>query len=221
MMQIHLSKSLVKKLSGHVQSPRNVDRRALQWYAHHVNIADCDCIIIMEKQSRYALVFCDLDEHDFDRFPELFKERLWRETALIAQLDAPLADEDLAFLIELTVALGQKQNYQPGSDRSVMSHMLQVKEHLEYLVYVEGCDLPVSHDDAVSFGLLTNDTLRKRKEDNEYFVPLEVFRRFWLGLLDHVARAPVSKDSPNLIDTKRKSYLAPNVIAVDFSRGRG
>ncbi len=216
MMQIYLSKLLSHRMSAHLSPQRSIDRRALQWYAHQVTVAGTECVIVMEQQSRYALVFCALKNADLEDFPSLFRERLWREMAVITQLEAQLKEEDLAFLIELAASIAQQQSYQSGGNRSVMSHILQVKEHLEHLVCSQQLALPVNHDDSVRYDLLVNAQRRKRKEDQDYFVPLDVFSSFWLGLLDHV-----SEVKPELaLSRRQKRYLAPNVIQVDFSRGR-
>lgn len=213
MMQIHVSKRLGQTLKPLLAPAGQPDLQALQWYAHLVTVADADCVIVMEQQSRYALIFCDLSRRELANFPDMLKDRLWREVALLAQLESPLAKRELAFLIELAAGIGGRQSYSLGTDSSVLSHIRQVKEQLEYLVYDEALPLPVAADDAVRFGLAVNDTMRSRKSTRDWFVPLEVFRDFWLGLLDHVSQAQ-AKIAPE------RHYIAPNVIAVDFARHR-
>lgn len=213
MMQIHVSKRLGQTIKPLLAPAGPPDMQALQWYAHLVTVAGSDCVIAMEQQSRYALVFCDLSRRELAGFPGLFKDRLWREVALLAQLESPLAKRDLAFLIELAAGIGGRQSYSLGTDSSVLSHIRQVKDQLEYMVYDEDLPLPVAADDAVRFGLSVNDTVRTRKSSRDWFVPLEVFRDFWLGLLEHVSQV---HPRPPL----ERHYIAPNVIAVDFGRRR-
>lgn len=211
MLQIHLSNSLAKVLKFHLQDAIEVDSTALQWYAHFTEVADSPCIVVMEMQSRYAMVFCGDSLAPAEDFPEVFQDRLWREVCVITQLDKPLPESDVAILSDIALDLSAVQHYQKGSQRSVMTHINQVMDQLRYMVEIEGYPIPQTGPDAVSFGLNANDMLRKRKEDKDYFVPLEVFRDFWLGLIS-VVKAKARVHEPVV------SGNQSNVINVDFKK---
>ncbi len=217
MIQFHLSKDLAIDLAIQPQASTDTDPGAMHWYAHRVTISRRKCVIAMEQQSRYAMVFCGLTKQDFVQFPSLFQERLWREVCVITQLEEPLPAADVELLPDLALSLCAEQHYQPGHDRSVTSHINQVKEHLEAAVLYDGYPLPVDDDDALQFGIQTNQMLRKCKGDKDYFVPLQVFGDFWLGLLQHLNGEHSSSDQAH---TENAQPLPANVISVDFNSGK-
>lgn len=214
MLQIHLSQSVAKELEGHLQEPKKPEPTALQWFAHKVVIARRKCLILMEYQSRYAMVFCGLTKKQFDNFPDILQERIWREVNIISQLDESLTEDDFAILSDLTLDLTATQYYQRGSDRSVMSHISQVVEDLKASVEEDGFELPTTSNEAIHFGLGVNDILRKRKSDKDYFVPLEVYTGFWLGLVDVVK----SKMGDSGKASSAITHSEDNVIHVDFGK---
>ncbi len=217
MIQFHLSKDLATDLAIQPQASSDADPGSMHWYAHRVTISRRKCIIAMEQQSRYAMVFCGLTKQDFVQFPSLFQERLWREVCAATQLESPLSAADIELLSDLALSLCAEQHYQPGHDRSVTSHINQVKEHLEAAVLYDGYPLPVDDDDALSFGIQANQMLRKCKGDKDYFVPLQVFSDFWLGLLRHLnGEQPTSRQS----STGSTQPLPDNVISVNFNNSK-
>ena len=135
----------------------------------------------MEWQSRYSMVFAGLTKAEFQNFPKTCADRLWREVVSICQLD-DVQSQKMAELVEMVAA---EQSYQSGSDRSVQAHINDVAWHL-------GCEaneagyLPEKPEEAFGFGIKMNEWLRKRKGDKDYFVPVEIFRDCWLGMLEHV-----------------------------------
>lgn len=121
----------------------------------------------------------------FEKFPELFLDRLLREALSICQL----ADEQSEHLAALVMLLGESIHISPGSDRSVQAHINDVARELDWMARDIGY-LPEQASHEFNFGLRVNQTLRKRKGDKDYFYPLEELRGFWLGLLGHVASRP-------------------------------
>lgn len=214
MLQIHLSNALIKVLKPHLNEAIQVDATALQWYGHYSTIGDCGCIVLMELQSRYAMVFCGQNPEDIEFFPDILQDRLWREVCVITQLESPLPEDEIAMLSDIALDLSSSQHFQKGSDPSVTAHIAQVFDQLRYMVEVEGYPLPEHGADAVSFGLQVNESYRKRKGDIDYFVPLEVFRDFWLGLIDVVKNKKPGRATSIKFDSDEQSK--DNVIKVDF-----
>lgn len=179
---------------------------------------------MMEWQSRYAMLFCGAVAKQVEEFPDVVQDRLWREVCVITQLDQLLPDDDIALLSDIALDLSSDQHYLKGTDRSVMAHISQVVEQLRYMVEFEGYPLPEDGADAVSFGLSVNEMLRKRKGDKDYFVPLEVFRDFWLGLIRVVKEQPAAKKSSASLSAvgtvSEASERGDNVINVDFKKRR-
>lgn len=214
MLQIHLSQSLAKELESHLQETIAAEPTALQWYAHKVVVDRRKCLVMMEYQSRYAMVFCGLTKKEFDNFPDMLQERIWREVNIISQLDESLTEDDFAILSDLTLDLTATQYYQRGSDRSVMSHISQVVDDLRSSVEDDGFELPTNSNEAIHFGLGVNDMFRKRKGDKDYFVPLEVYTGFWLGLVEVVK----SKTGDAAKAKAAIIHSEDNVIHVDFGK---
>src|SRR3972149_4411746 len=116
MVQIYMSKTLAADLAGHLtEAPRNPG--AMQWYAHRVHVLRHKCVIVMEAESRYAIVFTGLTKPDFQRFPDLFRDRLIREALSICQLH----DDQSAKLDALAMVVTESVQILPGSDRSVQA----------------------------------------------------------------------------------------------------
>jgi len=180
MIQFHLTKKLAKDMKEHVQLSTEVNHQAMQWYANIVTVARRKCIIAMELQSRYVMIFCGMTKEEFEQFPKTFQERLWRE--VLALCEEEVNENVLTRISDQVLCLANEQNYQEGHDRSVSTHINQVAQSLEIYVQYQGYDLPVSSAAAFEFGVRENQMIRKRKEDKDYFRPIEVFREFWLHL---------------------------------------
>ncbi len=215
MLQIHLSQALSKDLKAHVNKPVDIEPTALQWYGHKVVVDGEDCIILMELQSRYAMVFCGITQYHLDNFLDVVQERLWREVCAIVQLEEDLPEHDMALMSDMVLNLSREQFFQQGYNRSVTTHINQVVDQLKYTVEDERYALPADMGQAMEFGLIINDQLRKRKGDVDYFVPLEVFRDFWLGLLD-VLLSQELEASEGDDDLVLEGEHESKVIHVDF-----
>lgn len=215
MIDFHLSQTLAKDLTMHVCEETAINPSGLQWYAHRITIARRKCIIAMEEQSRYAMVFCGLTKTEFEYFPEIFQDRLWREVISLCELDD---DDDIAEMSELVLNLSVEQHYSPGSNRSVQSHIRQVANELSWMVDNDVYRLPMSGSEAFAFGLSANEMLRSTSERKGYFQPFLVFRDFWLGLLKQVRQQSAEKYAPaQLSHAPRGKAGENNIIHVDFT----
>ncbi len=204
MIQLYLSRDLAKDLASlpieQAPTSTEVSAGAVIWYAHRVTIMRRKCIIALEYQSRYAMVFCGLTKPDFINFPQLFGQRLLQEACVITQLHQPLPEPDFQLLCELAKEVSTEQKFACRNDRSVQSHINQIKDHLEDLVLRGGYPLPETDEEAMQFGLIANDMLRKTKNHKDYFVPLKVYKEFWLGMIRHVKEqvaGPILNEGPD------------------------
>ncbi len=215
MIDFHLSKILAKDLNMHLSEVTTAQSSGLQWYAHRVTIARRKCIIAMELQSRYAMVFCGLTKTEFEYFPEIFQDRLWREVISLCELDD---DDDIAEMSELVLNISVEQHYDTSNNRSVQSHIRQVADELSWMVDNDVYRLPMSGTEAFAFGLSANEMLRSTSERKDYFQPFLVFRDFWIGLLQHVRQQSAEKyTSQKKQVSPREKNDANNVIRVDFT----
>lgn len=203
MLQFYLSNTLASDMKMHITEPLEINPAALQWYGHRVTIMRRKCVLMMENKSRYCMVFAGLTKPDFENFPDLFMDRLWREAVSICQLD----DRVSKILAESVHIIGEQQHYQIGSDRSIQAHLRQVTDDIDYMVNYKTGRLPEHGEEEFGCGIRVNETLRKRKGDKDYFVPLEVFRDFWLGLVDHSQK---NKATDNVLPFRRKQLGKPD-----------
>ena len=183
-IQIHVSKALAVDLKPHL-AKAPIDLRAMQWYGHRIQVLRRKCVILMELRSRYAVVFTGLTKPDFARFPEIFRDRLLREALVLSQLDEARTER----LTGLVGLVAENVEIMPGSDRSVQAHINDVVWHLELMAREIG-SLPEDAWQEFNFGLRANQMPRTCKGEKEYFIPLEVMRGFWLGLLEHGVPRP-------------------------------
>ena len=181
MLQCYLSKILTQDMKIHIKEPAATNPGALQWYGYRVTVMHRKCVLMMEYKSRYCMVFAGLTKPDFENFPRIFTERLWREVVSICELD----DTQSENLTALAHVVAEQQYYQPGSDRSVQAHLRQAADELEIMVNHYTGRLPERGEEEFGCGVKLNGMLRKRKEDKDYFVPLEMFRELWIGLLEY------------------------------------
>lgn len=189
MLQFYLSKTLAGDLHNHLAEPQAALPGAMQWYGHRVTVQRRKCVLMMELQSRYCIVFAGLTKPDFENFTELFVERVWREAVSICQLD----DDQSARLALLARLVGEQQHYQTGSDRSVQAHLRQAADDLYYIANQAG-RLPDSAEEQFGCGVKINQMLRKCKGDKDYFVPLKLFRSFWLSMLEFDQQRQTEKE---------------------------
>lgn len=226
MIEFHISETLVKDLEMHLRPPRPATAYGLQFYAHRVTVARRKCMIVMELQSRYAFVFCGMTKKEFEQFPELFQERLWREVLSICELEN---EDDMAFMSDLVLGLSSEQYFQPGTNHGVEMHVSQVADQLVWMVNNGIYKLPVLGSDAFAFGLDVNEVPRTVDGGQSYFQPYLVFKEFWRGMLAFARKEkkgrsvdvpfePPETWSSTLAARMDKSFglAEDNVIKVDF-----
>lgn len=203
MLQFYLSKTLAGDMKMHIQAPIAANPGAMHWYGHRVTLKRRKCVLMMELKSRYCMVFAGVAKSDFENFPEMFVDCLWREVVSICQLD-DAQSEHLAGFVHV---VAEEQYYRLGSDRSVQAHLRQAAEDFDYMVNYQVGHLPELAEEQFGCGVRINETIRKRKEDKDYFVPLEVFRDFWLGMLEFTSGRQASSEydlSDNVVPFRRR-----------------
>ncbi|MFP8966951.1 DUF6933 domain-containing protein [Pokkaliibacter sp. CJK22405] len=180
MIQIYLSKALAGNMKPILSAELDIQPDGMHWYAHLVTLPQGRCVLAMEEYSRYVMLFTDVDFDDISHFPELFRERLWREVLAVCMLDDNSTKDVLGALVD---QLSIQQVYRQGYDASVMAHLRDVSQHLEEETKKLG-HLPRSQEDAFNFGLRVNDVERHRGGSSRGFRPLQLFSESWLGMLE-------------------------------------
>lgn len=180
MIQIYTFKSLSSDLAMHLNdAPPNPG--ALQWYAHRVQIMRRKCVIAMEMQSRYAMLFPAMTKPDFLRFPETFRDRLVREASTICAF-CGVSTEEVMAVAELAA---ESVKVMAGTNRSVQGHINEVARDLDWRAREIGA-LPANDSEAFSFGLWVNETPPGRKGERDMIIPLLQMQNFWLGMREQI-----------------------------------
>jgi hypothetical protein len=174
MLHLHTSKPMTESLqkAGCTCSALPEEPKAWHWHVHRFALFRKRCIIAMEEESRYAMLFLGLKKKDLARFDRVFAKRLLLEARWLCALDAK-QDQRLTAVIESQV---QPVSFSVGMNRSVQSHIRQAIEEAEIHVAYHLEAVPESLDEILGLGLYLNKTIRKRKQDRDYFVPMERWR---------------------------------------------
>ncbi|RLT95007.1 MAG: hypothetical protein D9N11_15320 [Ketobacter sp.] len=212
MMQFFVSKELAKGLGPHLKPTKNLEP-SLLWRADMAQIGTDTCVVAQEVYSKYVMVFCGLDREGFRNFPELFRERFWREaTALCLQGTGFEQDS----LIGGLSSLCDQQHYQLDPVPREEDRIMNITEKLERLYLQEKQPLPIDGKAAFKFGIQVNGHKREREGQVSARSPMELFRGACLDLveqvLDEARHSPQEK--PAVISE------VDNVVTVDFGRNR-
>lgn len=200
MIHLHLSKIFaddLHKAGCNTQAPATKDS-TWHWYAHRVTLLRRKCIIVMEEESRYALIFVGLKKPDLAQFGKVLASRIVAEASGLCDLPHPGPNEQLIDKLTRTCTpLGFSQ----GLNRSLQAHIKHVALEMELIVRHRVGRLPENAKEEFALGLMLNDTLRKHSKEKDYFVPVKRWRENLLRMLE-------PRDTSNLIclaDFRKKS----------------
>lgn len=149
-----------------------------QWVLHLVQIRRQPCVVAMEVETRYAMLFTGLKKGDVTGFVNQFIERLANSQCFAAR--------DLGMLIDFEAALSQfttrhhKLRFFLRPHRSAQAHIKEVVWLLEQQ-FAKARELPVGHTECAAFDKRINDFLRKTATHRDYFVPAEEMLVTWLA----------------------------------------
>jgi hypothetical protein len=199
MIQLHLTKKFHEDLSksGCALPETNDQAAGWHWYAHRITLLRKKCVIVMEEECRYALIFFGLKKMDFARFEQVLISRVIAEASWLCDLPQPKENE---ILIEKVRQKCSGMFFDRTPNRSVQAHIRQVAQELEYLIYFIDEKLPELAEEEIELGLKLNDRLRKRQQDKDYFMPLECWRKSLLSLAPPQGSAKIY----NLDDFRKK-----------------
>ncbi len=142
------------------------------WFVHRVNLERRKCVLAMEEQTRFVMLFCGLTKPDFAQFPTIFADRLWR--TIVAVCEVP--DVQFGLVRERIFSLCMNPVWHKFQDRSVQSHIRQAAFELKWLMHRDG--FPASITDEFAYSLKLNETPRTR-HGGQYMWPLEEFQKKW------------------------------------------
>jgi len=199
MIQLHTTKKLHEDLtkSGCAVPETDGKTEGWHWYAHRITLMRKKCVIVMEEECRYALIFFGLKKGDFANFEQVLTSRIIAEATWLCDLPDPGKNK---ILIEKVQQKCNEIFFDRKSNRSVQAHIRQVAEELEYLVLFIDEKLPELAEEEIHLGLKINDRLRKRQQDKDYFMPIKSWRKSLLTLISAQRGAKIY----NLDDFRKK-----------------
>ena len=203
MIQFNLSLNAVKDLAAIVGPKHEPIPGAIQWYIHRVTINRKKVVIAMEERSRYAMIFAGMKKKDFDDFPSVFVQRLVNEVISICKLD----DDSTEKLIALVNLIAKNMYFHKNSNRSVSAHIRQASDELDWMIERVG-RLPKSEEEEFGAGTEVNSSLRKTAQYKDYFVPIEIFKDFWMDMLEHI----LEKETEGSLKNDSNKPQSNNVI---------
>ncbi len=155
------------------EPPRHVE----QWLVHCLRIQRKTCVLVMDIDTRYAMVFVGLRRGDPEGFLNAFATRLMNEMALAASEIGMLADFETA----LTAFLERHARFSfvKRSERSTLAHLTQAAWDVE--LFAEDADhLPESHEECAALDARLNDTPRQAKGRPGWFYAQQEMLCAWL-----------------------------------------
>lgn len=182
----HPSQDLPFLIDTDGQPPRDVQ----QWLVHFVRILRKPCVVAMDIDTRYAMVFPHVKKGDPAGFLNAFATRLVNEMVLATSEVGMLGD----FETMLTRFLERHQRFQfvRRMERSTQAHLKDAVWHFEYRCNEAGRVLE-THEECAVIDAQINSGLRSVKGRKDYFLPYEEMLCAWLrsygGLTDNGAAA--------------------------------
>ena len=212
MMQFFVSTGLAKGLGPHVKPNKNLEP-SLLWRADVAQIGADTCVVAQEVYSKYIMVFCGLDREGFRNFPELFRERFWREATALC-LQGTNFEQDS--LIGSLSSLCDQQHYQLDPIPREEDRIMNITEKLERQFLYEKQPLPIDGKAAFKFGIQVNGHKRQRDGQPSAPSPMELFRGACLDLVeDALEQGTFMVPSNSAVISE-----VDNVVTVDFGRNR-
>ncbi|WP_221794521.1 hypothetical protein [Oceanobacter mangrovi] len=211
MIRCDVSTMLAKPLARHIRSgaPTSPD---LYWRADLVVIGTEPCVVAEEIQTGYVMVFCCLDERDFGRFPQLFRDRFWRELAAICKHTGAYDSQTLASGFQ---ALFADQYYHHDPYPIEEGRVLKASEKLERHFLYKQQPLPADGRSAFEFGFAFNSRQGRNKDAP---TALEMMGNHCLNWLEQYLEENPAVAEPDL--PVAVTSIEDNIVTVDFGRSR-
>jgi hypothetical protein len=152
----------------------------LQWQCHVIEEQGRSCVIAMEVDTRFAMVFTTLKPGDPELFISTLIERLFNlQWSIARELQIVSGTEHDAWLKNF-IDVHRRFCFVARTDRSVQAHINEVARDFVWELDTRKCGLPGSHHECATFDATFNDGLRSTRDRREYFCPDEAMLFHWL-----------------------------------------
>jgi len=146
----------------------------MQWILHVVKLLDKNCVVAMEVNTRYSMIFTDVSEVDSELFVKRFIVRLVTEMCIMFDLSF----ENIQSYVDDFVEQHAQALVCQRGNRSVQSHINDVVWHLSTQVEKTG-KLPADINELINLGVFVNQLLRTTSLIKDYFYPYEMMHDQW------------------------------------------
>ncbi|WP_153111267.1 DUF6933 domain-containing protein [Propionivibrio limicola] len=156
------------------EPPRHVQ----QWLAHLIEVRGKPCVLAMDIDTRYAMVFTNVGKGNTASFLNTFAERLVNQMVFAAQSVGMMADFETmwAQFLEYHARFQFFLRY----DRSTMTHLLDAARAFEDHVESTG-QWPETHEECAVVDASINQLLRGVKGRRDHFVPATEMLCQWMA----------------------------------------
>lgn len=191
MLHFFISKDLSSSFYPHFKSPSISSIQELRWYVYSIETYEGRFLICMEEATRYCLVFHELSDGDFLKFPNIVKDRLWREILTLAEEHRG----NRKILSALKTDFLSQSYFSLGWDYAECSEIFTIAEDLKRLLdRLGGYPLPGCTEFSLSLQL--NQIKRYSYVYQGSILPLHAFKTFWRKKFVAEARHCLSKRTP-------------------------
>lgn len=149
MIELQLSANVSDMLPRVSYRPQFSD--GWQWSGHGCKLLDHDCLLLLEHQSHYMMLFVDLNMSDYEAFQQIWQRRLLAEALTVADLDS-IAECDLQ--IEL-LNRSEFLFVTEGQSSSKTEALAEVEYGLSVLAQQYG-RLPANESEEFRWGVVLN-----------------------------------------------------------------
>jgi hypothetical protein len=158
------------------------DIRPWNWHAKIIKFARTKYVLVVEEDTRYAVVLPDFKKKEFQNFHNILTEQL---VAHLYILFSNQSAKNIDKLREFIKTLPSECSYAKPISRSIIAHMTQMQNEIEIFCHknLEGF-LPANARQLWALNCYLNERIRKLPEMNDYAVPIEEFRRKMFSMLD-------------------------------------
>lgn len=139
-----------------------------QWQVHMVYEQDEPCVLVMEADTRYCMLFTEQTPGDMQGLLKQILERLLNVQFYAARGLGIVSDADCDAIMHSLLTQHRDARLVLRSDRSVQCHLNEVAYHLGRQVEKRG-GLPHGHDQCAMFDEHSNSMPRRSKNRPDWF----------------------------------------------------
>ena len=176
-----------------------------QWLVHFVRIQRQPCAVVMDIETRYGMVFPHLKKGDPEGFINVFATRLMNEMVRATTSVDMMADFEAMFAH--FIELNQRFLFARRMERSTLAHLKEAVWDFEHDCHENG-RVPETHEDCAVIDERINRTLRRTKEQKDYFIPEEEMLCAWLRSVGGLTPAGEATVRARWLESfRRKSHI--------------